>query len=435
MRQTSLLIGALLFLVSGPTAYAQQQSNEPPKVEVGVQFTSLIGQEIQPSFSNPIESKSGLGARFSYNLTKHVALEAEGNVLTRAGFFTASYTPALNVQGQFGVKAGKRFERFGVFAKARPGLLSVGDILIQTGTQTIETGFPFPPYTFPVFESRRKNFFTLDVGGVLEFYPSRRVLVRFDAGDTMIHVGVPRALSFTDLPPPPLARTTHNFQFSGGVAFRFRDPEPAAAEADLVSSDVEQKFEAGVQFTSLLLRLWAETDLPALGYDGRAAQSGFGGRLTYNFTRNIAAEVQTDFFPKDLSPFSFSNFANGRAGGRMMQVQAGPKIGKRFEKFGVFGKVRPGAVSFSKTIKWNFVPSPHRPTSQIERRTFFSLDVGGVLEFYPTPRIVTRFDGGDTIIFYGSTQVPFLTLRTPIFEMPAKRKHQFQFSAGVGFRF
>jgi len=437
MRQNSLLIGALLFLVSGPTTYSQQQSNgppkeqsnEPPKVEIAVQFTSQTGREIQPSFlPNPIESESGLGARFSYNLTKHVALEAEGNVVARSGFFTVLDSGGLNVQGQFGVKAGKRFERFGVFAKARPGLLDV-DVLVQTGTQTIPNG-PFPPITYPLFEPRRKSFFTLDVGGVLEFYPSRRVLVRFDAGDTIVHVGDARSITFTNGPPPPLARTIHNFQFSSGVAFRFRDPEPAATDADLAGSEVEQKFEVGVQFTSLLLRVWAETDLPVLPFDFEAAQAGFGGRMTYNFTRNIAAEVQTDFFLKD----SFS-FANGRAGGRMIQFQAGPKIGKRFEKFGVFGKVRPGAVSFSKTVKWDFVPFPHDPTFQIERRTFFSLDVGGVLEFYPTPRLVTRFDGGDTIIFYGSTQVPFLTLRTPIFEMPAKRKHQFQFSAGVGFRF
>lgn len=431
MRQTSLLIGALLFLVSGPTTYSQQQSNEPPKVEVAVHFTSLTGREIQPAFShNPINSESGLGARFSYNLTKHVALEAEGNLLARGGFFTVLDSAAFNVQGQFGVKAGRRFERFGVFAKARPGLLSVGDILIQTGTQTIETGFPFPPVTFPVFEARRKKFFTLDVGGVLEFYPSRRVLVRFDAGDTMVHAGDVRSISFTDIPPPPLARITHNLQVSSGVALRFRDSEPASNDADLVSSDVERKFEAGVQFTSLRLRLWAETQLPSLGFDGEAAQTGIGGWLAYNFTRSIAAEVQTVFFPKDL--FSF---ANGRAGGRIIQVQAGPKIGKRFEKFGVFGKARPGVVSFSETIKWNFVPFPHNPTSQIERRTFFSLDVGGVLEFYPTPRIVTRFDGGDTIIYYGSTQVPFHSLSMPIIYMPAKRRHQFQFSAGVGFRF
>jgi len=431
MRHASFLVSALLLLVSGPTAYAQQQSNEPPKVEVAVQFTSLIGDEIQPSFTpNRIKSETGLGARFSYNLTKNVALEAEGNLISRAGLFTSFDSAALNVQGQFGVKAGKRFKRFGVFAKARPGVLSVSDILIQTGTRTIETGGPFPPVTYPVFEVRRRKFFTLDVGGVLEFYPSRRVLVRFDVGDTMVHGGDVRSISFTDIPAPPLARITHNFQFNSGVAFRFRDPEPAAADADLVSSDTARKFEAGVQFTSLHLRWWAETELPALGFDLKTAQSGFGGRLTYNFTRSIAAEVQTDFFPQDML-----SFANGRAGARMTQVQAGPKIGKRFEKFGVFGKVRPGAVSFSETRKWNFVPFPTHPTFQIERRTFFSLDVGGVLEFYPTPRILTRFDGGDTIIYYGRTQVPFHSLNMPIIYMPAKRRHQFQLSAGIGFRF
>jgi len=416
-------------LVSEPTAYAQQQSNEPPKVEVAVQFTSLIGDEIQPSFTpNRIKSESGLGARFTYNLTKHVALEAEGNLFVRGGSDFGRSAP--NVQGQFGVKAGKRFERFGVFAKARPGLLSVGDILIQTSSQTIETGFPFPSVAFPVFEVRRKNFFTLDVGGVLEFYPSRRMLVRFDVGDTMVHAGDVRSILFSNVPPPPMTRIAHNLQFSSGVAFRFQDPETAADDVAVVSSDVERKFEAGVQFTSLRLRLWAETQLPALGYDGEAAQSGFGGRLTYNFTRSIAAEVQTDFFPQDLY-----SFANGRGGARMIQVQAGPKIGKRFEKFGVFGKVRPGAVSFSETMKWNFVPFPQNPTFQIERGTWFSLDVGGVLEFYPTPRILTRFDGGDTIIYYGRTQVPFHSQNMPIIYMAAKRRHQFQFSAGVGFRF
>lgn len=433
MRQTSLLIGALLFLVSGPTVHAQQQSNDPPKVEVAVHATSLIGREIQPMLSldliNPIKSESGLGARFSYNVTKHVALEAEGNLIARGGFFTVRDSAALNVQGQFGVKAGRRFERFGVFAKARPGLLSVGDILIQTGTQTIEVGFPFPPVTSPVFEARRKKFFTLDVGGVLEFYPSRRVLVRFDAGDTMVNGGDVRSVLFTDT--PPMVRTTHNFQFSSGVAFRFRDPEPVSGDADSITSDAARKFEAGVQFTSLRLRLWAETELPNLGFDGEAAQSGFGGWIAYNFTRSIAAEVQTFFFPKDL--FSF---ANGRAGGRIIQVQAGPKLGKRFEKFGVFGKAQPGAVSFSKTTTWKFGPTfSLRPPFQIERRTHFSLDLGGVLEFYPTPRIVTRFDGGDTIIYYGSTQVPFFSTLLPIIDMLPKRKHQFQFSAGAGFRF
>jgi hypothetical protein len=152
--------------------------------------------------------------------------------------------------------------------------------------------------------------------------------------------------------------------------------------------------------------------------------------LTYNFAPGIGVEVQTDFYPADLQVF-----ANGRAGGRMLQVQAGPKIGKRFERFGFFGKVRPGAISFSDTIRADFVPNRFNPTFHEERRTYFSLDLGGVLEFYPSPRIVTRFDVGDTMIHYDNTQVPFFSFSMPVIDIPSRTRHQFQFSAGVGFRF
>ena len=59
-----------------------------------------------------------------------------------------------------------------------------------------------------------------------------------------------------------------------------------------------------------------------------------------------------------------------------------------------------------------------------------------MLEFYPTRRIVARFDGGDTMIFYRSLDIPvFFFPRTLIFTAPAETIHNFQFSAGVGFRF
>jgi len=37
---------------------------------------------------------------------------------------------------------------------------------------------------------------------------------------------------------------------------------------------------------------------------------------------------------------------------------------------------------------------------------YFSMDVGGVVEFYPSRRIVTRPDIGDTIIRYGISRDP-----------------------------
>ena len=121
----------------------------------------------------------------------------------------------------------------------------------------------------------------------------------------------------------------------------------------------------------------------------------------------------------------------------MLQVQAGTKIGKRFEKFGVFGKLRPGVVSFSKTIVFDSIDPNNPPfvTAHVARRTHFSLDLGGVLEFYPTPRIVARFDGGDTMIRYGSARAPFFTPNLTAIELPAEMRHQFQLSAGIGFRF
>jgi hypothetical protein len=54
--------------------------------------------------------------------------------------------------------------------------------------------------------------FALDLGGVVEFYPSRRVVMRFDLGDTVVNFRgnfAGRSL------------TTHNLQFNAGVGYRF----------------------------------------------------------------------------------------------------------------------------------------------------------------------------------------------------------------------
>ena len=114
----------------------------------------------------------------------------------------------------------------------------------------------------------------------------------------------------------------------------------------------------------------------------------------------------------------------------------GVKAGKRWEKWGVFAKARPGFTSFSQgrfildlDSAGNFV------SSHFERTTHFTTDVGGVLEFYPTLRIVTRFDAGDTIIHYGPQSVRNFFPPPTTFTLPAATRHNFQFNAGIGFRF
>ena len=152
------------------------------------------------------------------------------------------------------------------------------------------------------------------------------------------------------------------------------------------------------------------------------------GHDIINYRIYRSAEVQGDYYPGDIGlPFSMP------AGGRTFQIQAGPKLGKRFEKFGFFVKARPGIITFSNT----FIFDPSEPPFFIlqfhnGRATHFSLDAGGVLEFYVSRRLFARFDCGDTMIRYGPRLLGFFP--TPM-KSPTTVTHNLQLSAGVGFRF
>ncbi len=433
--QKFLFLTLLLLAVCFDADGQEPSPQEPAKIEVGVHFSLLHTGEPVDAFFGPFppsKSEAGIGLRFGYNLNRSIAVEAETNFFPRPGF------PSLNsggrlFQAQFGVKAGKRFDRFGLFAKARPGFLSFGQVSTQTGS----VSFPFqgngPIVTFPILEPLRRNFFSLDLGAVVEFYPSRRVIARFDIGDTMVHFGEAPAHALAD--PEQLRLPAHKFQFSSGIAFSFLNPESTEDTGD-DASPRERRFEFGVQFSTLNVQEFTYTFSTAgvpndIELDGTNTQPGIGVRFGYNFTRIFAAEVQADYYPSDLGTFGFE-----AAGGKMFQVQAGAKVGKRFGPFGLFGKARPGAIVFSRTTYFEGFDRSNifNPVLRfhIDRGTYFSMDVGGVLEFYPTSRIIARFDAGDTMIRYSKRLIPAFP---GVVEAPSALTHQLQFSAGVGLRF
>ena len=200
---------------------------------------------------------------------------------------------------------------------------------------------------------------------------------------------------------------------------------PAAAPRAHAQAQGAPKYEAGALFSAITLT-------PSSGY---RTEAGFGGRFTVNVTDHLGLEAETVFFPN--SGFS----AEARASGRAVEGLFGVKAGKRRERWGVFAKGRPGFISFDRGKE--VLASAGQPfLFRSERATHFAFDVGGVLEFYPTRRIVTRFDAGDTIIRYrrqtgttvvldpvtgGPEIVPFL--------LPTATRHNFQFNAGIGYRF
>jgi hypothetical protein len=223
----------------------------------------------------------------------------------------------------------------------------------------------------------------------------------------------------------------------------------ASLQAARAQSD-ERKFEVGGQFS--LMRLPSRTVVGVGVIDcfpapcpnpiridlaqRRKTEPGGGGRFGYNFSRLVALEAEGNFFPRDRDA----------EGGRKIQVLAGVKTGKRFDKFGLFAKARPGFMRFSKGDYQQFgscilLFPPPAACFQPVSKTSFAFDLGGVAEWYPSKNSIVRFDAGDTIIRFGKRNVTAIDIspagfrRVVVVSAPAETKHNFQASLGIGYRF
>jgi hypothetical protein len=190
-------MAAMLMLVI-TIAQARAQS-DMPKFEVGAQFSLLRIGDL--AVSHP-----GVGGRIGWNVIDYLSLEGEINLFPKKdiiAYYGGQYQDGNKTQGLFGVKTGRRSDKFGVFAKLRPGFVHFEKLAID----------PCPRGALCILPDRfiSQTKFALDVGGVLEFYPSHHVVLRFDLGDTIIR------FSRRNLP----AGATSNLQFNTGVGFRF----------------------------------------------------------------------------------------------------------------------------------------------------------------------------------------------------------------------
>ncbi len=234
MKRKLMFLAAIVTVFSLHTQQARAQSDDR-KVEIGGQFsflqlptltansTGIVCVTIPcptTALTRDTNTDVGFGPRIGYNATSYLTLEAEINFFPR----DRDLEGGRKVQGLFGVKAGKRFEKAGIFAKARPGFmrLSRGD---YQGRPTALCPAVFPP-PIGCFQPVAKTNFAIDVGGVVELYPSNNTIIRFDAGDTIIHFGDRRvAASSTTLSTlvvvPVASETKHNLQVGVGFGFRF----------------------------------------------------------------------------------------------------------------------------------------------------------------------------------------------------------------------
>ncbi|MCI0400802.1 MAG: porin family protein [Gammaproteobacteria bacterium] len=210
MRNPKRLIAMLAVMLSFINGQHTLAQSETPKLELGIHFATLR--------SGPFDTASpGVGSRVTYNFTDNLSFEGEVNYFHKDGYNETRRTQAL-----FGLKPGVRFDKVGLFGKIRPGFIHASQIQVQNYPCSsfgggVTGGDPLP-HCFYAREGRSS--FALDLGAVIEFYPSRKTAVRFDIGDTVIRN---RSLLFGigTIPSSGYTFTTHNLQINAGVGFRF----------------------------------------------------------------------------------------------------------------------------------------------------------------------------------------------------------------------
>lgn len=135
------------------------------------------------------------------------------------------------------------------------------------------------------------------------------------------------------------------------------------------------RFELGAQFSII-----RETDSAKQGVNSY----GFGGRLDWNLSRRLALESQVDFFPAQGYPLALIQ------GGQTFQAVFGIRAKAiQTRNLSVFGLVRPGLLRFSGVDVPSGLTSPVYTT---QPATYFVLNLGGGIEYCPSPRWILRFD-------------------------------------------
>lgn len=208
MERRLLLTAVLTLACDISTAFAQ---STPLRMEVG-------GGATVHRLTKSDTTTAGLTGRFTFDLTNWLAAEAEITFFPSDDIIVRTAPAFADVgvghyrkrtDGLFGVKIGRRGNRYGVFGKVRPGFTRLTD----EGVRCV--GVDCARILMLLVQDSYRTEFALDLGGGFEFFPSQRTVARFEFGDTMI-----RHRSFA---PPCFGTscTSHNFTTRIGGGFRF----------------------------------------------------------------------------------------------------------------------------------------------------------------------------------------------------------------------
>lgn len=212
LKRIFVLLSSLLCQAALTTSASAQIGDR--KFEVGGVFTSITLSDFKdralPGLTTGDSTVRGIGGRLAYNFNDNFAIDGEACFFPETHLANEEF--GQKMQGFIGLKAGVRNKWAGVFAKARPGVMWFGEFS-SIGSCT---GSNFGSSCRVAHEKD----FAMDVGGVAEFYPTERAIIRVDLGDTIIHYPT-RVVGTFNNPTVLDAGFKNNFQVSVGFGWRF----------------------------------------------------------------------------------------------------------------------------------------------------------------------------------------------------------------------
>jgi hypothetical protein len=152
----------------------------------------------------------GGGMWGSWNFSKHYALDTSAFYEPQNDRTYTTLDGGHEVDAYIGLKAGIRRKRVGFFAKVRPGVNLFSHVI---DSETPKQDVVLITYSkLPVF--------ALDTGGIVEVYPSKHTILRFDAGDDTIFYPT-RTTLYNGQPVTSPGSTAASILMTFGAGIRF----------------------------------------------------------------------------------------------------------------------------------------------------------------------------------------------------------------------
>ena len=366
------------------------------RTEWGAEYSTI--RETNSNFQGT--NFSGFGGRFDWNLNRRLAFESQVDFFPEHGVPLALVQGGQTSQAVFGIRAKVvQTRHFSVFGLVRPGLLHF------TGVEILSS------QGGSAYGQQPATYFVLNLGGGIEYYPSPRWALRADIEGDPYRVPAYFAGGAQVLP----GKINDTTRLGFGVAYR-----PGALVENEPETNVPGKWEVGPLFSAMMIAREGATN-------NVLTEPGFGGYASYRFYGVLYLDSDLLYFP------TRPNGAGSHDGGTILQGLVGLKGGIRRNHLGFFGKLRPGFNSYSQALTSITDTGQSAPVYGYGRSTTFVLDLGGILELYPSERSTLRMEVGDTHLFFGTRDLNVNGTIQPV--GGGKLQHSIQFVLGYGWRF